>query len=120
MKGKALCLSLLLTTSTSFAGTDCVEGSSISYREIQDLTTDLTKCSMPVLVASETVVLTLLRTWQSEEANSVGLRSLPVLVAIAGAKADLALIRMEMGNRRQKIDLKSLVPKTDSPPEEPK
>ena len=120
MKMKALCLSLLLATSTSYAGTDCVEGDSISYRQIQDLTTNLTKCSLPVLVASETVVVTLLSQWQAEEASNAGLRSLPVLVAIAGAKADLALIRQELLSRRLKTGLDRLTPKPEEPAAEPK
>ncbi len=118
MKVTALFLSLLLTSSTCFAGTNCIEGDSISYREIQELTPNLEKCTLPVLVAAEKVVLTLLHTWQKEQPDTSGLRSLPVLVAIAGAIADLALIRQEMAARKHEQALKDLAEKTAPPTEE--
>ena len=83
MKTFVMVLALLMVSPASFAGSDCVEGDSISYRQIQALVIDLSGCSMPVLSAADSVVSTLLKQWQLEEGRDSGLRSLPVLVAIA-------------------------------------
>jgi hypothetical protein len=119
-----LMCSLLMFSPNSYAGSDCVEGDSISYRQIQDLVVDLSRCSVPVLSAADSVVSTLLKQWQSDAGRDSGLRSLPVLVAIAGAKADLALIRQEMTSRTLLARLKNMQAATpaveEASPDEPK
>ncbi len=114
MKISALVLSLLLS-STSYAATDCIEGNSISYKQIQEISDKLSTCSTPVLRAAENVLQKLLRSWKEEQGDAVGLRSLPVLVAIAGAKADLALVRLEMYKKEQKKAARAAEPKADEP-----
>jgi hypothetical protein len=122
MRTILMVLSLLMVSSDSFAGSDCVEGDSISYRQIQEMVIDLSACSIPVLNAADSVVSTLLKQWQQDEGRDSGLRSLPVLVAIAGAKADLALIRQEKGARELRAQLAKAEANQPSPPaaDEPK
>lgn len=124
MKTIVLMCSLLMFSPSSFAGADCVEGDSISYRQIQDLVVDLSTCSVPVLSAADSVVSTLLKQWQLNAGRDAGLRSLPVLVAIAGAKADLALIRQELTSRELLARMKKTqaipLAAEEASPDEPK